>query len=71
MILSENRDYFLNSINQLIYNGEALCFLWDKDLILKYYLDELRLQVVILWSFNPERSDFVRSFIKEKLSSFM
>jgi hypothetical protein len=36
----------LNNINGLICLGEVLCFLCGTDWILKYYLDELRLQMV-------------------------
>jgi hypothetical protein len=44
-ILSVNSDYFLKQ-HQPVYlcNGEELCFLCGTDWILKYYLDELRLQ---------------------------
>jgi hypothetical protein len=38
----------LNNINQLITVIETCCFLWGVDWILKYCLDELRLQRVSL-----------------------
>jgi hypothetical protein len=47
MILRVNSDYFLNQRQPAdLCNGEALCFLCGTDWILKYYLDELRLQRV-------------------------
>jgi hypothetical protein len=39
----------LNSINRLIFvNGDALCFVYGKEWMFKYYLDELRHQRVKL-----------------------
>jgi hypothetical protein len=47
MILTVNSDYFLKQHSQInLCNGEELCFLCGADGILKYYLDELRLQIV-------------------------
>jgi hypothetical protein len=47
MILRVNSDYFINQRYPVdLCNGEELCFLCGTDLILKYYLDELRLQRV-------------------------
>jgi hypothetical protein len=37
-------DYFLTHEEADLRNGEVLCFLCGKDWIIKYYLDELRLQ---------------------------
>jgi hypothetical protein len=47
MILTVNSDYFLKQRWPVdLCNGEELCFLCGTDWILKYYLDELRLQKV-------------------------
>jgi hypothetical protein len=46
VILSVNSDYFLNDTNQLIFVMVKCCLLWGTDRILKYYLDEIRLQKV-------------------------
>jgi hypothetical protein len=47
MILTENSDYFLEQRQPVdLFNGEELCFFCGPDLILKYYLDEHRLQRV-------------------------
>jgi hypothetical protein len=47
MILTVNSDYFLKLHQPVDFcNGEVLCFLRGTDLIIKYYLDELRLQKV-------------------------
>jgi hypothetical protein len=47
MILSVNSYYFLKQRQPVdLCNGEVWCFLRGTDLILKYYLDELRLQGV-------------------------
>jgi NADH:ubiquinone oxidoreductase subunit E len=47
MILTVNSDYFLKPVNRQpvdLCNSEVLCFLCGTDWIIKYYLDELRLQ---------------------------
>jgi hypothetical protein len=47
MILRINSDYFFKQRQPVdLCNGEVLCFLCGTDWILKYYLDELRLQKV-------------------------
>jgi hypothetical protein len=47
MILSVNSDYFLKQGQPVdLCNGEELCFLCGTDWIIKYYVDELRLQGV-------------------------
>jgi hypothetical protein len=48
MILTVNCDYLLEQREPVdLCDGEVLCFLCGTDWILKYYLDELRLQRVI------------------------
>jgi hypothetical protein len=43
MILTFNSGYFLEEFKEIdVCNGDALCFLWGTDQILKYYLDNLR-----------------------------
>jgi hypothetical protein len=53
MILHVNSDYFLEQ-RQPVYlcNGEVSCFLCGTDWIIKYYLDELRLQTVNVYSYE-------------------
>jgi hypothetical protein len=55
MILIVNRDYFLEQHQQIdLGNDEVLCFLWGTDWILKYHLDELRLEILFdLWAGLP------------------
>jgi hypothetical protein len=49
MILRVNSEYFLKQRQPVdLCNGEVWCFLCGTDWILKYYLDELRLQRVNL-----------------------
>jgi hypothetical protein len=49
MILSINRDYFLNSVNKLIVVMVKCGVLFEvRTEFLKYYLDELRFQRVKL-----------------------
>jgi len=48
MILSVNNDYFLEPLD--LCNGEVWCSLWGTNWILKYYLDGLRLQRLIIYS---------------------
>jgi hypothetical protein len=46
-ILSVNMDYVLKQRQQIyVCNGDGVCSLWGTELILKYYLDKLRLQGV-------------------------
>jgi hypothetical protein len=48
MILSASSDYFLKHRQPVdLCNGEVLCFLCGTDWIIKYSLDELRLQVAL------------------------
>jgi hypothetical protein len=50
MILGLNSSLFFKQCQLLdLCNGEVGCSLWCTDWILKYYLDELRLQRVKLW----------------------
>jgi hypothetical protein len=47
MVLTINSDYFLKQRQPVdLCDGEVLCFLCGTDWILKYYLDEIRLQRV-------------------------
>jgi hypothetical protein len=47
MILNVNSDHFLKLRQPFdLCDGEVLCFLCGTDWILRYYLDELRLQRV-------------------------
>jgi hypothetical protein len=47
MILTVNSYYFLKQLQPIdLCNGEVLCFVCGTDWIIKYYLDELRLQKV-------------------------
>jgi hypothetical protein len=47
MVLAVNSDYFLKQLYPVdLSNDEVLCSLWGTDCVLKYNLDELRLQRV-------------------------
>jgi hypothetical protein len=47
MIISQSTDYFLKQRQSVdLCNGKVWCSLLGTDWILKYYLDELRLQRV-------------------------
>jgi hypothetical protein len=48
MILTVDSDYFLKQLQLLdLCNSEVWCSIWGTDWIIKYYLDELRLQRAI------------------------
>jgi hypothetical protein len=52
----------LNSVNQLIFVMVKMCFLCGMDWILKYYLDEFRLQrVKFLGNHGNHLQDYMAS----------
>jgi hypothetical protein len=63
MIFIVNTYYFLKRRQQVdLCNGEVWCFLCSTDLMLKYHLDELRLQrvkvpVTYFWFLPQKRND--------------
>jgi hypothetical protein len=71
MIFGVNSDYFLKQRWTVvdISNGEVLCFLWGKDWILKYYLDELRLQSVILDCTSSHVVSLTGTYVKQQASN--
>jgi hypothetical protein len=57
VILTVNSDYFLKQHQSAdLCNGDVCCSLWGTDWIIKYYLDQLRIQMVKL---NPLYKIFV------------
>lgn len=65
MILGINSDYFLNIINQLIFNDGIMCFL-GRNRIFRSYLAELRLQRICRFNSGRQLTNYNKLTIQHQ-----